>query len=56
MCRKLQTELAQGVMQAGLHRADRDLHDLRDLREVQTVQVVEENDDLVLGPQRVDAL
>src|SRR5690349_22964517 len=56
MCRKLHSELPEGVVEARLHRPDRDLDDLRDLREVETVQIVKDHDDLVLRPKLIDAL
>src|SRR5258706_10057543 len=56
MCRKLHSELPEGVVEAGLHRSDRDLDDLGDLGEVEAVQVVQDDDDLVLRPERVHAL
>ena len=56
MCRKMRSESAQGVVQPGLHGADGAIHHLGDLREVEPVQVMEDDDDPVLGSERVDGL
>src|SRR5207244_5715554 len=54
MCRKMRSEPAEGVVQAGFDRSDRTVNDLSDLRQVQPVHVVQHDHEPVLGPELVN--